>query len=97
MVIRLYVFDDDSTLYLYSISDFMLVVGVELNSESKRGVSSPFVSAGIAFAVQQLLYATNASATIARQFGQLVTGIGHFLVSTKLTCKDNTCSVNGMT
>lgn len=70
--------------------------GVELNSDSKRGASSPFVSAGIAFAIQQFLYATNASATIARQFGQLVTDIGHFLISTKLTCKDGSCSVNNV-
>lgn len=86
---------NETCIDLDLMSDFILIVGVELNSDSKRGVSSPFVSAGIAFAVQQLLYATNASTTIARQFGQLVTDIGHFLIA-KLTCKDDSCAVNSM-
>lgn len=66
--------------------------GVELNSDHLRGTLSPFVSAGIVFALQQLLYATN-STVLMRQFSQMITSIGHFLVSHKLSCRDNKCSV----
>ena len=56
--------------------------GIELSAEPDRGVSSPFVSAGLVWAVLQSVYASNRSHDVTNtSLGRAVDDLCHFLLS----------------
>ena len=68
---------------------------MELNEDINRGAKSPQVTAGVALALRQYLYATNQSQLVTNgTYHDLIDNICLFLQS-RLLCTDDICNIPG--
>lgn len=69
----------------------IFVVGVELAEDPNRGVQSPFISAGVALAILQSVYATNQTDFVTNStLINVIVGICEFLLAKVIHSDDST-------
>lgn len=68
---------------IFTLLDVCFLSGAELSGHAdRRGVSSPFVSAGFVWAVRQSVYASNRSRDVTNtSLGAAINDLCHFLLS----------------